>query len=268
MDKPYQVMSDTYILPAHHPIPGIGFLPINAFVIKAAEPVLVDTGMVIDTDEFIKALKSIMDPQDLKWIWLTHDDADHTGSIQKIMEMVPEVRLAANALSILRLGTAWQVPINRVHWLNSGDSIDVGDRKLTAIRPPLFDNPSTIGIFDESSEALLSADCFGAIIPSPEKNIENIREIDLTQGMISWASADSPWVHMVDPYKFSQELDKIYQLAPKTILSSHLPFTKNKTEQFLKLLKKIPTSEPFVAPNQAVLLQMLDNMKGKGQSLK
>jgi hypothetical protein len=35
------------ILPteAHFPIPGMGFLPVNAFVIKAREPVLIDTGM-------------------------------------------------------------------------------------------------------------------------------------------------------------------------------------------------------------------------------
>jgi len=62
----------------------MGFLPVNAFVIKAREPVLVDTGMGIESDAFMKALESIIDPQDLRWVWLTHDDADHTGSIQKV----------------------------------------------------------------------------------------------------------------------------------------------------------------------------------------
>jgi len=47
MEKPYQVTSDIEILPAHFPIPGMGFLAVNAFVIKAGEPVLVDTGMGI-----------------------------------------------------------------------------------------------------------------------------------------------------------------------------------------------------------------------------
>ena len=48
----------------------MGFLPVNAFVIKAREPVLVDTGMGIESEEFMKALESIIDPQDLKWVWL------------------------------------------------------------------------------------------------------------------------------------------------------------------------------------------------------
>ena len=45
MDKPYSAGSDVEVLPTHFPIPGLGFLPINAFVIKAKEPVLVDTGI-------------------------------------------------------------------------------------------------------------------------------------------------------------------------------------------------------------------------------
>ena len=89
MDKPHQAMPDIEVLPAHFPIPGMGFLPVNAFVIKAREPVLVDTGMGIESEEFMKALESIIDPQDLRWVWLTHDDADHTGSIQKVLEAAP-----------------------------------------------------------------------------------------------------------------------------------------------------------------------------------
>ncbi len=89
MDKPHQVMPGIEILPAHFPIPGAGFLPVNAFVIKAEEPVLVDTGMGIDSGEFMKALESVIDPHDLRCVWLTHDDADHTGNIRKVFEAAP-----------------------------------------------------------------------------------------------------------------------------------------------------------------------------------
>jgi flavorubredoxin len=110
MDKPYQAMPDIEVLPAHFPVPGAGFLPVNAFVIKAKEPVLVDTGTGVDSEEFMKALKSVIDPRDLKWVWLTHDDADHTGNIQKVLEAAPNARLAAYSLAVLRMSTAWSVP--------------------------------------------------------------------------------------------------------------------------------------------------------------
>jgi flavorubredoxin len=262
MDKPRQMMPDMEILPAHFPIPGMGFLAVNAFVIKAREPVLVDTGMGIESEEFMKALESVIDPKDLRWVWLTHDDADHTGNLQKVLEAAPSARLAANSLAVLRMSTAWPVPMDRVYWLNSGDSISVGDRKLTAVRPPMFDNPTTIGIYDNKSEAFFSADCFGAIIPSPAQNADDIKEGDLSQGMISWESADSPWVHMVEPGVFNHALDRIRQMAPKMILSAHLPPARGRTERFLDLLATIPTSTPFVTPNQPALEQILAQMKG------
>jgi flavorubredoxin len=262
MDKPYQAMPDIEVLPAHFPIPGMGLLPVNAFVIKSKEPVLVDTGMGIDSERFLKALESIIDPQELKWVWLTHDDADHTGSLRKVLEAAPGARFVANALAVLRLNSVWQVPMDRVYWLNPGGSIDVGDRKLTAIRPPLFDNPSAIGIYDNKSEVFFSVDCFGGIFPSPAQNADDIAERELAQGMITWATADSPWVHMVKIGEFNQALDKIRKIGPKMILSSHLPLARGRTEQFLEWLAKVPSATPFVSPDQTALEQILAQMKG------
>jgi len=261
MEKPYQVMEDINILPAFFQIPGMGFLAVNAFVIKDKEPVLVDTGMGIDSAEFMKALESIIDPRDLRWVWLTHDDADHTGNLRKVLEAAPNARLVANSLAVLRSSTAWPLPMNRVYWLNPGDTIRAGDRELTAVRPPIFDNPTTIAIYDKTSEAFFSADFFGAIIPSPAKDVGDLAETDLAQGMISWASADSPWVHMVETSRFSKALDKIRQIAPKMIFSAHLPPARGRTERFLELLESLPASAPFITPGQTALEQILAQMK-------
>lgn len=263
MDTLYQAMPDIEVFPAHFPVPGAGFLPVNAFLIKAQEPVLVDTGIGIDSDEFMKALASVIDLRDLKWVWLTHDDADHTGSLQRVLKAAPNARLAAYSLAVLRLSSAWPVPMDRVYWLNPGDSIRAGDRKLTAVRPPLFDNPTTIGVYDDKSGAFFSADCFGAIIPAPAQSTDDVAEGDLAKGMAGWASLDNPWVHMVRPANLGQALDRIRQLAPKMILSAHLPLATGKTEQFLKLLATVPSSTPAVAPNQTALEQILAQMKDR-----
>jgi flavorubredoxin len=262
MDRAFHATPDIGVLPSHFPIPGMGFLPVNAFVIKAEEPVLVDTGMGLEHEAFMEALESIIDPKDLRWVWITHDDADHTGNIQKVLEAAPNARLAANSLAALRMSTAWPVPMDRVYWLNFGDTIKTGDHELTAVRPPIFDNPTTIGIYDNKSEAFFSADFFGAIIPSPVRDADELTQTDLTQNMINWASADSPWVHMVEPRKFSQALDKVRQMAPKMIFSAHLPPVREKTAQLFDSLETLPASTPFVTPNQTALLQILAQMRG------
>jgi hypothetical protein len=126
----------------------------------------------------------------------------------------------------------------------------------------MFDNPTTIGVYDNKSEAFFSAGFFGAIIPSPAQNADDVTEGDLAKGMISWASADSPWVHMVNPGGFIKALDRIRQISPKMIFSAHLPPARGKTEQLLDLLAEVPTSTPFVTPDQAALEQILAQMRG------
>jgi hypothetical protein len=261
MEKPYQATDDIEVLPAFFPILSMGFLAVNAFVIKAKEPVLVDTGMGIDSAEFMQALELIINPKDLKWIWLTHDDADHSGNLQKVLEAAPNARLIANSLAVLRSSTVFSIPLNRVYWLNPGDSITVGDRDLIAVRPPIFDNPTTIGLYDKKSEAFFSADFFGAIIPSPVHDAEELAETDLAQGMISWASADSPWVHMIEACKFGSALDRIRRISPQMVFSAHLPPARGKTQRLLELLENLPAATPFVTPNQMALEQILAQVK-------
>ena len=49
-------------------IPALGSLAINAFVLHGSEPVLVDTGTVAGSAEFMSALTSVIDPGNLRWI--------------------------------------------------------------------------------------------------------------------------------------------------------------------------------------------------------
>lgn len=52
MDPVYRVGRDVHVLPSSLPIPGVGTLVVNAYVILGREPVLVDTGLAIDGGRF------------------------------------------------------------------------------------------------------------------------------------------------------------------------------------------------------------------------
>ncbi len=249
MDAPYQGGADVHVLPTNLALPGVGVLPVNAYVLFAEEPVLIDTGIGMDGDQFIEALTSVIDPAALRWVWLTHDDADHTGSIRKVLDLAPNARLATNAFCALRMATWWSVPFDRVHAIRVGDGLDVGDRTLRAIAPPLFDNPLTMGMFDESTGALFSADAFGAILPEATADLEAVPPAALAGGMLGWATSDSPWAHLVDREKFSEVLHRVEQLQPSRIFSSHLPAASGSSlEHFLRVLETVPDAERFVPP--------------------
>lgn len=266
MDAPYEGSSDVHVLPAHLSMPGVGVLPVNAYLLMAEEPVLIDTGLGFDAEELIEAVSSYVALEQLKWIWLTHDDADHTGAIQRVMELAPNATLVTHALSALRMASWWPVPLERVHAVRFGDEIHVGDRTLTAVAPPLFDNPMSTGLLDRSTGALFSVDAFGAILPEPTQDAADVPPEALAGGMVGWATSDSPWAHVTDRAKFGEVLDRVRQIQPSRIFSSHLPAASGTSlEDFLKVLETVPDAEPFMPPDAEQFARMIEAMAAEQQ---
>lgn len=141
----HRLAGDISVLNDQLEVPGIGFLPVNAFVLHGAEPVVVDTGLSLPGRGFMDTLGSVVDPADVRWIWLTHPDRDHTGALYDLLDAAPQARLVTTFLGAGILSTQRPVPPDRLYLLNPGQSLQVGDRTLTGFRPPLFDNPATVG---------------------------------------------------------------------------------------------------------------------------
>jgi hypothetical protein len=261
MDHPYRATADIDVLPATIPIPGLGVLPINSFVLHAEQPVLIDAGLAVDGDAFVDALGSVVDPKTIRWVWLTHDDADHTGNLQRIFELAPDARLVCHGLAAMRMSTWWPVPLDRVHAIRPGDRVDVGDRTLRAVAPPLYDNPMSTGFVDEATGALFSVDAFGALLPEAVESAEEVPPEVLAGGMQGWAITDSPWTTVVDRTRFASVLDGVRELQPTAILSAHLPAAQGTSiDRFLDVLAMVPEAEAQPGPSHEEFTMMLQAM--------
>ncbi len=122
MDSPYQGSADVHVLPTNISLPGVGVLPINAYLIMAEEPVLIDSDVAVDADQFIDAVSSIIDLGTLKWVWPTHDDADHRehptdrGARAEREARDPWARCVAHVDVVSRPdGTSARHPVRRRH---------------------------------------------------------------------------------------------------------------------------------------------------------
>ncbi len=257
----FNATADIEVLTSNFPVPGFGLVPVNAFVIKGSEPILVDTGAVVTSREFMPALRSVIDPGDLKWLWLTHTDFDHMGCLHQLLDENPQLRVITTFLGVGILSLSNPLPMDRVTLVNPGEKITVGNRTLTGVRPPVFDNPSTTGFYDDKTGVLFSSDCFGALLQEVPQIATDLSDSDLRDGQIFWATLDSPWLHKVDRTAFAGELDTISKMAPTMILSSHLPPAPgHMTKRLLASLADAPGARPFVGPNQAALEEMLKKM--------
>lgn len=271
MLTPYRATADTYVIPSYLPVPdvpvpGFGVIIINSFLIQAREPVLIDTGMPVVREDFLKTLWSLIDPQDLRWIFLTHDDGDHAGNLMQVLEAAPKARIITQFFGLARLDTVYHMPVERVQILNPGQSFSAGDRQLAALRPPLFDSPATSALYDAKSGVLFSADSFGALLPNPAEDVAEIPESAFAEGFHIFNRGNHPWFALIDQNKFEESLQTIRRLQPQIIASCHAPLARGRTEEHLKSMAAIPATEPFVGPDQgaleAILAQLADSGSG------
>lgn len=228
---------------------------------------MIDTGLGLPDRGFLEHLGSVLDPADVRWIWLTHPDRDHTGALFDLLDAAP--RAAGHDLRRRGImATEHRLPMDRLYFLNPGQSLDVGDRTLVAFRPPLFDNPATVGFHDPRSGACFTSDCFGAPLASAAdacaEDVSAIAPAELSSRQLLWASIDSPWVHTADPAKFDRTLEPLAAFEPSAILSTHLPPAIARTEAFLATARTAPAITPFIGPDQHALEQMLRQFEPAG----
>ncbi len=257
----HRINKDVTVLSDSAEVPGIGFLPVNTFVIHAEQPVVVDTGLSTPDKDFVSELSGVIDPADVRWIWITHPDRDHTGGLWSLLEAAPHARIVTTFLGMGIMSTEWTVPLDRVYLLNPGQSLDVGDRTLTGYRPPLFDNPATVGFLDSKSGAFISSDCFGGPLSSAEAatapDVRAVPADERRSAQLLWAAIDSPWVHNVDVTKYAPTVDAIRALDPSALLSTHLPPAVGLNEVMFDVLDEAPAGPAFVGPDQQALEAML-----------
>jgi glyoxylase-like metal-dependent hydrolase (beta-lactamase superfamily II) len=210
-------------LPSWLPVRGLGALPVNAFLLKGREPLLVDTGLSTLSDALVARLCAEIDPEDLRWIWLSHTDADHIGNLDRILALAPNATVVTNFLGAGKMQMMGVGDPTRLRLLEPGEVFELAGRCLKQVKPPYYDAPETMGFFDETDRVLFAADAFGALLPGRVETLDDVPEGALREGLVAWSSVDAPWLAQVDRESLDRMLRALDALGPAHVLSSHLP---------------------------------------------
>lgn len=252
--------ADAEVISSFYPVPGLGFVPINAFLLRAQEPVLVDTGAIVLRDQYRAAIEELIDLDDLHWIYLTHADPDHVGCLHDVLAAAPRARIITTFFGLGRLGLYQALSPDRVYLLNPGQSLPVGDRDLRAVEPVTFDAPETTGFVDSRTGALFSADSFGAIVSGPVAHAADMPSTSLRDGVVTWATIDAPWLRNIDAPTLDAALGQIRDLTSPIVLSSHLPPAFGLLDVLLDHVATARTRPRFIGPGQAALAALLASL--------
>ena len=256
--SPHRIADETWLIPNLAAGGPDSYLMVNSMLIRGEEPIVVDTGAPIHTDHWFEQVFSLVEPEDIRWIFLSHDDGDHRGSLQKLLELAPQARLITNFFATERIELEEKLPTERLVWLEPGDAIDIGDRRLRLVLPPIFDGPTTRGLYDERTAVLWAVDSFGAFTPGAVYDVADIpRDLyDETFPMIN--SLVSPWHQWLDPAVYRRHADEVESLGLLAVASAHGPvLTGDAIHDAFDRVRAMAGAPRVIPPGQPMLDEMI-----------
>ena len=257
---PTKVAKDTYVINQVQKALGQPlFVQINSMVILGAEPVIVDTGTPANRTQWLNDVFALVEPTDVRWVFLSHDDVDHTGNLEQVMTACPNATLVCNWAMVERHTNCFNFPIEHCRWVMHDESFSVGDRTLHAVRPPVFDSPTTRGLFDPTTGVYWSVDTFATPLPDPEMAVGDLDPEFWNFGLMLFAlGAVSPWMTMLDPAKYGRYVDTTQNLDITTVAACHSPVIEGEfIEKAFARIRELPTLDDPQLPDQSVLDQII-----------
>ena len=134
----------------------------NAYLIEEGKTVLMDTVWTPHRDEFLNNLKSEIDIHKIDFIVMQHGEADHSGSLSRLLEEIPDTPVYCTAQAVKSLEGQYGKKGWNFHIVKTGDSVDIGNgKKLIFIEMKMLHWPDSMATYMTGDNILFSMDAFG-----------------------------------------------------------------------------------------------------------
>jgi flavorubredoxin len=253
-----EIAPETFLIPNLFPAGPDLLLPVNSMVIRGAEPVIVDTGAPVHRDAWLEKVFAVVEPEDVRWIFLSHDDGDHTGALHEAMARCPNATLVTNFFSVERLALEMPpFPLERMRWIEPGGTLDAGDRTLHLFRPPIFDGPTTRGLYDPTTAAMWIVDSFACLTPGA-LDVHDLPPDHVEEQLRAMNSIVSPWHAWLDPAVYRRHVDEVEAFGVLTVASAHGPvLTGDHIHHAFDVVRALAGTPIIPAPGQELLDELV-----------
>ena len=261
---PLKVAEDTYLIRSTSG-EGMGpmFVYVNSLVVLGQEPAIIDTGTVANRKQWLEDVFSLVDPKDVRWVMISHDDHDHVGNLPEVMALCPNATLVSSWFQVERLAGDLSLPPTRMQWREDGYSIKAGDREFALVRPPAYDSPTTRGFFDSKTGVYWGGDCFASPSTVASDDVSVYHPEEWRQGFNMFQLAVSPWIQMVDAVKYNQTVKRVADLDPKVIVGAHAPaILGDYVTSAIDMMYDLPTAPMPQLPGQETLDMIVAQILG------
>jgi len=133
----------------------------NSYFINAEKKAVVEVVKEKFFSVFEAKLRQLCNPEEIEFIFINHTEPDHSGGLNKLLEIAPNATVVASNSAIMNLKEQLNMPFQHII-ANDGHVTDLGNKKVTAISAPNLHWPDSIYSYLHEDKVLFSCDSFGA----------------------------------------------------------------------------------------------------------
>ena len=132
----------------------------NSYVIDDEKIAIIDTVDKIVTDKWLDNLKKALDGKEPTYLVVEHLEPDHSGNINTLLKMYPNITLVCTAKAKTML-EQFDIKAENVMTVKEGDELSLGNHTLKFILAPMVHWPEVMVTYESTEKILFSADGFG-----------------------------------------------------------------------------------------------------------
>lgn len=113
-------------------------------------------------DRYLENIRECLDPAEIDYIVLNHNEPDHTGSLEKLLDYMPNATILISQAGSIYLKNIINRTDAKVRVVKDGDTIDIGGKTMRFIMAPFLHWPDSMFTWVEEDKTLFSCDFMGA----------------------------------------------------------------------------------------------------------
>ena len=212
----------------------------NSYFVKGEnKSVLFETVKLGFYDEYIEKLSKETKIDKIDYLVVSHTEPDHVGSIEKLLDVIPDIKIVGTKAAISYLGKIVNKPFNSMI-VKDGDSIDLGGKTLEFITAPFLHWPDTMYTYIKEDKVILTCDSFGA-----HYSFDELLSSKLTNHDEYLESLKFYFDVIMGPFKkyVLMAINKINNLEIDMILPGHGPVLDENPNKIVELYKEWATEK-------------------------
>ncbi|MBU0756631.1 MAG: FprA family A-type flavoprotein [Nanoarchaeota archaeon] len=206
----------------------------NSYLVLDEKPTIIEGTGKPFIQEYLKSLKSKINPEKIEYIIIDHAEPDHAGAINEIKEVCSNAKIVCTEKCKDFLIAAFGVQSEFVI-VKEGDELNIGKRTFKFFPDPMVHWPETMMSYLVEEKMLFSADLFGTEISHEKLFADEMKPFqEITRDYFAIVMR-----HYAIPVQ--KAIEKARTLEIEYILSSHGPIYRQNVQSIMDYYYKLAT---------------------------